>query len=275
MKRVVLFTLAWLLLGAILYFVFFEYNYDQHQLEEDLNKALLSYQKGENGKSVAERKQGFNAALDSYTQLEKKYKPCYGTGKLYYNLANTYFQLGEYPTAILYYYRAYNLMPRDPEVQHNLDTALEKLHLTKVESVSPIKSLFFFHTYFSLPERLIIFFYLGLALLVLFSMWIWFPAIKFLLKYAIILICIGYFLLFLSLLYSRYIEPLEGVLVKSSFLYRDKGKQYAKVLDSPSLAGLKVQILDVQAKGAWLKILTPDGTLGYVPAESLRLISCE
>jgi hypothetical protein len=84
-----------------------------------------------------------------------------------------------------------------------------------------------------------------------------------------------YLLFLMSLLYSRYVEALEGVLVKSTFLYRDKGKEYAKVLDHPSSTGLKVQILDVQANGTWLKILTPDGTLGYVPAESIRLISCE
>ena len=75
-----------------------------------------------------------------------------------------------------------------------------------------------------------------------------------------------------SLFYTRFIAPQQAVLVKSSVLYRDAGEQYAKVSAEPLPAGLKVEVITVREKGDWLKILSPDGSLGYVESDSIRLL---
>jgi len=56
-------------------------------------------------------------------QYEKQLK--YGKNPyLYYNLANSYFKAGDTDKAIVNYYRAFNLLPRDGDIRDNLAFAL-------------------------------------------------------------------------------------------------------------------------------------------------------
>lgn len=234
-----------------------------------LQEANAYYQMGEKSKTVGEREQFFNNALKLYSDVEKDFNPAMGNGVLYYNIGNTYFQLGQYPWAVYYYYRAKALMPRSEEVQRNLSITLDKL---KLEPVRPTiyQKIFAFNSFLSLPEKLEIFFFSGILALVLYSLYIWIPkkGIKFLFILSG-LICL---LALLSLGYSRYLQPVEGVFVHAVSLYRDAGEQYAKVTPKPFPSGLKVEVLNQRENGKWLKIITPDGTVGYVPAEAIRLI---
>ncbi|MCC5709535.1 hypothetical protein LH488_27915, partial [Klebsiella pneumoniae] len=61
------------------------------------DEAYQSYVEGEKAQTIADRKTQFNHALTLYKDLDNKYHPDFGNGKLFYNIANTYFQLGEYP----------------------------------------------------------------------------------------------------------------------------------------------------------------------------------
>ena len=63
----------------------------------------------------------YTEALEYYTAIlnEGKY-----SSKLYYNVGNTYFKLGDMGRAILYYNRALRLTPNSEDVQHNLKIAL-------------------------------------------------------------------------------------------------------------------------------------------------------
>ena len=47
-------------------------------------------------------------------------------GYLYYNLGNTYIRLGKTGSAILNYIRAYKLIPRDENLQANLNFAIQQ-----------------------------------------------------------------------------------------------------------------------------------------------------
>ena len=49
-----------------------------------------------------------------------------GNGYLYYNLGNSYFRMGKIPKAILNYAKAQNLLPRNEEVEANLNLALSQ-----------------------------------------------------------------------------------------------------------------------------------------------------
>ena len=73
------------------------------------------YQKGQYGQAV-----------DVYQSLLKKAP---GNPYLHYNLANAYFKQGANASlglAIVEYLRAYQLLPRDPDIRYNLDFALKR-----------------------------------------------------------------------------------------------------------------------------------------------------
>jgi tetratricopeptide (TPR) repeat protein len=236
-------------------------------------EAYESYLAGEQAKTIAERQDAFNKSLKLYSDLASENHPTYGSGKLYYNLGNSYYQLGEYGLAAANYYQAAALRPRSEDVQQNLKQTLKKLGIKNPPQESVFKRIFFFHSYFSLPERLEAFFILGLITWILGSIFIWTGYRLRWLKGLMALTATLSILFLLSSFYTHYVEPLEGVIVNPSVLYRDAGTQYAKVQEDPVGAGIKVEVLSVLQEGQWVKILTPDGVLGFVPADSIRIIS--
>lgn len=238
--------------------------------DQQLQKADANYEAGERVKTIVERKDHFNRALEIYLSLEKEYQPAFGNGKLYYNIGNTYYQLEEYPWAILYYSRAQNLMPREEKVRNNLKSSREKLSLQTQEKTNPFRKVFFFHSYFSLPERLQLFFLFAFCGMFLYSVLIWYKNNW--VKSALLVTLICLFFITLSLGYSRYFSPMQAVLVHSVHLRRDAGMQYATVGEQPLPGGSEVEILNVLDEGRWIKVITSSGDLGYVPQESIRLI---
>lgn len=240
------------------------------EAKAQLKEAYAHYVKGEKATTIGERRDAFNQALSLYTDLETKCDTKFGTGKLYYNIANSYFQLGEYSWATLYYYRAIGLRPRNEKIEQNLDVTLNKLGVVKKKDVSVFKKIFFFHHYLSPPERLQLFFVFAIVGVLSSSFYIWIGqgwqkrvgVVATILSLAILL----------SLGYSHYLTPIEGVIVRSTALYRDAGEHYAKVIEEPVLSGNKVEVLDVLQGGRWLKVMTPEGNLGYIPQEAIRVI---
>lgn len=235
-----------------------------------LQEADSAYFAGEKASNLAERQTGFNKALQDYLQLEKNNQPVEGNGKLYFNIGNSFFQLENYPWAILYYYRAAALRPRDIRVEHNLDIAAQKAKVPIKKESSAFNQILGWHFFLSQPERLQIFSLLTIAFFLLLSLQFWQPHP--LIKMTLVGVSIPLIFITASLLYSRYAEPIQGVIVQAAPLFRDAGKQYAKVMETPVPGGTKVEVLDVVQKGEWLWIKTPEGTLGYVPQDSIRII---
>lgn len=235
-----------------------------------LKESYDTYLAGEQADTISLRQRNFNRALNYYKELEEKYHPDDGNGKLFFNIANSYFQLGEYPWAILYYYRAQSLMPRADKVYRNLQIARSKLNLPPTENPSIFEKVFFLHNYFSLPERLQIFFIFALISFIFASLLIWIKKkwINVALFVTTVIACI----MLISVCYTRYLSPVEGVIVSSTNLYRDAGTQYAKVMDEPVPSGSKVEVRGILFNGTWFKILTPEGHFGYVPNSSLQVI---
>lgn len=236
-----------------------------------LQEAEELYSKGESSQTLAERTDSFNQALAVYLKLEKDYQPINGNGKLYYDIGNTYYQLSEYPLALYYYYQASALMPKDEKILQNISSAQRQLGLPPAPRQSSIfPNVFFFNDDFSLPRRYQIFAVSTAIAILLSSIWIW-KKWKYL-KYLIALSLIISIVFFLSICYSEYLAPAEGIVVRASGLYRDAGNQYAKVQKEPIPSGTKVEVLAVQKNGAWVKILTSDGTLGYLQQENIRIL---
>lgn len=228
-----------------------------------------SYRQGESSTVIADRKEAFNKALDLFLKLDGDYHPHFGNGKLSYDIGNTYFQLGEYPLAILYYKRAENLMPRSELIKRNLNLANEKLGLKPQEN----KGLFDFlllKPFLSLPERLQIFFVLAVFTLILTSAWLWTKK-QWLSNVGVIFLLLLTAAMF-NLGLTYYFSPIEGVLINSAELRRDAGKEFAKVKDEPISGGTTVEVTATSPNGKWLKVIIPGGEFGFVPVESVRLV---
>lgn len=237
---------------------------------DDIREANELYSSGEQATTIAKRKEAFNQALAVYLHADEVFHPEFGNGKLYYNIANTYFQLGEYPQAILYYYRALKLHPRDSKFKRNLLIAEGKAGIIPGPEETTLQRLLFFHSQFSLPERLRLFFVLSLILLLLLSIYLWKRrrGWKLMAQFAGVL----WLIMLCSVLFTRYFSPIEGVLVHPSLLYRDAGMQYATVDDQPVLSGTKVRVLEASQEGKWLKVITPSDQIGYISSADLNLI---
>lgn len=73
----------------------------------------------------------FEAAVDGYTKIENLGQE---SAVLFFNKANAYYKLKNYPMSILYYEKALKLDPTNEDIQTNLQIA----NLTKVDKIDPL-----------------------------------------------------------------------------------------------------------------------------------------
>lgn len=232
--------------------------------------ALHAYQKGEKSRSAADKEAAFNEALSLYKQLEKDYSANSGSGALYYNIANTYFQLAQYPAAILYYHKALKVDPWNDDAWNNLQVAYSKLNLPVQKSHRWLDVVFSPELGMSEPERFQLLFGTALAALIFGSFFIW-KEIHAFKKYAL-LAALACMLLLISLGISIFFKPTEAIVLRPTLLYRDAGKQYAGVQEAPLAEGEKLQVLEMVDDGQWVKVRTSNGVQGFVPVEKVGVI---
>lgn len=173
--------------------------------QEEAKQAFLLYREGEAAKDVKERREAFNGALKLYSQLSET--GC--SGILFYNLGNSYFQLGEYPWSILYYERAARLLPREKVIQQNLATAQKKLGLEDTAAASWIT--------LSLKERWTLFSAFVIALYLTLSVFLLFRW-KFL-RLTSYVLGVLLFAILLSIGWSWYVEPLRAVVIENNLVF--------------------------------------------------------
>lgn len=238
---------------------------------KNLNEADNFYHQGENATTIAEKKQAFNDALALYLSMEQENTPQFGNGKLYYNIGNTYFQLGEYPWALLYYKKAQNLMPRSEQVQENIATTSKLLQLPKESAPTFFEKLFQPAIALSIPERLQMFSITGIITLIVASFYIWkpHPLIKQTMQTFVFIIL----MILASLTKSYYFTPLQGILIHAVDLRRSDSNESPKVSNNPLRPGTTVNLIDIPSKNSWIKITTSQGDFGYIPREAVRTIN--
>jgi tetratricopeptide (TPR) repeat protein len=252
----------------LLFFLF--YFFTSLSAEDTLQQAYESYVAGGNADNLFQRQTAFNRALALYKQVEQELHESNKIGPLYYNIANTFYQLGDFPRAIWYYERALTFMPHDARIQTLMDQAREKLDAPPYVSQQTWVDVILGLRIFSIFERLYLFFIFGLITLILISIFIWYRIPIFKIFFSLTSAIALYFLI--SALYTNYFSPVEGVLISSTGLYREAGSQELVFSDRVLIRGTKVKVLEIQENGKWLKIKTPDGQLGFVPFEVIRII---
>jgi tetratricopeptide (TPR) repeat protein len=223
-----------------------------------LERAYENYQLGERSETFHERSLYFNQALQIYTEFETDYS----SHKLLANIASCYFQLQEFPMAILYYRKALDLNIGDQKSAFDLAVA------RKEAGVNDLAQKTFFLNANQLNSLL---FKLSLITFLFATLYIWWgnPLLR---KGMIgggglcaILLC--------ALLYAYYFEPIHAIVVDNSFLYQDAGSHYATVGDDPVIAGKEVEILQEIGVDDWIRVKTEDGIEGYIQFKLVRLIN--
>jgi len=191
-------------------------------------------------------------------------------GKLYYNIANTYFQLHDLGRAILNYRRGLLYLPDDENLRQNLRYA-ESQQPDRIEPKQEAmiaKTLFFWHYDFSARARL---FLLMGANALFWSLLTrkfyrrqgpWWPLA---LTLTLSLLMGG------SLLSDRLWHRAQGVvLVPETTARKGDGHAYSPSFNAPLHAGVLFSL--VEKRGDWLYIELLDGRRCWVAAESAEMI---
>ncbi len=82
------------------------------------------------------RAESFETALDAYLNIISS---GHVTGELYYNIGNTYYKLGEFGKAVLFYERAKLLIPEDDDLMNNFNL----ISLSLADKITPIPEVFY------------------------------------------------------------------------------------------------------------------------------------
>jgi len=194
-------------------------------------------------------------------------------GKLYYNIGNTYFRMGDIGRAILYYRRAERLIPNDPNLRQNLSFARRK-RLDKIEEAQRtkvLKTLFFWHYDLSARTRM------GLFAFFFATLWVCASARLFarrtLLTWAIAISAVLAVVLFGSLVVEELSNrrDVAGVILTPEVVARKGDSEtYQPSFKDPLHAGTEFELLE--DRGDWYHIELADGRRCWIPARAAGLV---
>lgn len=192
---------------------------------------------------------------------------------LYYNIGNTYFKLRDFPSSILYYEKARKLSPSDPDVLFNLDVANSMI----IDKVEPLPRMFYriwwerFYGMFDSDTWA----WISLAVFVLTLAMV----LLYLLANSIVMRKVGFYsgLIFLfftiatfGLASQKYYytqQVSEAIIFTPTITV--KSSPAANSVDLFVLhEGTKVLLLE--DSGNWHKIKIANGSIGWLPKESLK-----
>ncbi len=222
-----------------------------------------------------DRKQAHQLYQSAILRYEQLIHAGYMNGKLYYNLGNTYYKVGQIGKAILCYKYAGRFSPTDENLLGNLERvrAMRADKISQSEDTSPLRILLFWHYDLSFQCRSALFaiaFFLFWTGMIVRRLWrskkipaIWQLSI-----------CAGVaLLLFLSL----YIQPYEqshrreGVILQKEVIAR-KGNAdtYQPAFLQPLHEGTEFVVCE--ARPGWLEVRLQDGRRCWLPSSCAGLI---
>lgn len=212
----------------------------------------------------------FRKALLRYRKLAEE---GIDNGKLYYDIGNTYFRLGNLGKAILNYRRAERFIPNDENLRQNLDYALTR----RLDKIAPktehllFKTLFFWHYDLSTRVRSLLFAFFYLSFWLAATLFLWKRKKGLRLLTASTLFCA--FLFLASLLVGNFAarRKQEGVITAAQVMAR-KGdsESYQPSFKEPLHAGTEFNL--VENREQWLYIELADGRRCWIPANTAELV---
>jgi len=194
-------------------------------------------------------------------------------GKLFYNIGNAYFRIGDTGRAILYYKRAKQLIPNDNNLNQNLNYARSKLidKIEEKEETRIFKIIFFWHYDLSAEIRFAIF--------IIFYILLWFFAIlqlffkNSIFKWGIIIPSVISILFLGSLSIDAITDAGNnpGVIVADEVIAR-KGDSdaYEPSFQEPLHNGTEFNVLENRRN--WYNIELADGRHCWIPESAIELV---
>jgi tetratricopeptide (TPR) repeat protein len=199
----------------------------------------------------------------------------YESGALYYNLGNSYFKLDDIPSAILYYEKAKKLNPDDEDLDFNLNVAKMKV----LDKIEPLPELFFKTWWRDLVTlfKADVWTKISLALFILFFVLLSFYLLSGFTRIRKLSFYTGLIVLFISVF--------TFVLASQKFTMEKNLKE--AIVFAPTITvksspnensvdlfviheGSKVQVID--KVGEWYKIRIANGSIGWLPLETVKAI---
>ncbi len=227
---------------------------------------------------LAEANSFFSQAVDAVDQdtakslLDKallRYEQLYRdqpSGRLAYNIGNTYYQLDNKPMALVYYKRAMQEIPNDTNLLHNMELVREELQL---QSLAPETGFAWLPPF--VKNRLHLIFLISYGLF-------WLTATIRYAKKPFMPLALPVTLLFLTLTCSTVIgmnwlqpAPQEGVITASDTLGRQgNGRSFEPSFNEPLAVGTEFIILE--KRGYWLRIQLHQGEECWIPTRSCEVV---
>jgi hypothetical protein len=214
-----------------------------------------------------------------YSSAREEYQKIINSGfesvELYYNLGNTFYKLGQIPSAILYYEKALILNPKDVDIQFNLDLANKLV----VDKINPVNEFFFGKWirnfagilkadawgYLSLMAFLLL---LVIVVFVYINRGVMFR--KLMISWgALLLVFLVLSLVLGSIQNKQTVHPDSAIVFSSSLTAKsspDAGGTDLIVIHE----GVKVKITD--RVGTWIRIKLADGNVAWIPENSVERI---
>ena len=214
----------------------------------------------------------YDSALNVYHLIEEQNLE---SGGLYYNMGNAYFKNNDLASAILYFEKAKKLIPNDEDIEYNLGIA-NSMIVDKIEKVPVLFYKNWWNYFYNLFDA-------NTWTIISILMWI------------ILIITIGFFALTkvratkkLSFYFGLLFLFLSiGTFGLASQKYYFTKQQKEAIIFTPTITvkssptpnavdlfvvheGTKVTLLDHLK--SWVKIKIPDGSVGWLPEESLKTI---
>lgn len=210
----------------------------------------------------------YERALLRYEKLSQET----ANGKLYYNIGNTYFQLGDIGRAIVNYRRAEHFIPHDENLRQNLSHVLSKRRdiIPVQQEEKLLRTLFFWH--YDLPLQM------RLNLLCGFNLLFWLSAALFFFTSLPVPRWLATSLITITLLLAtslsvEYFDPPApaGVIVAPEVVARQgDGHNYQPSFTAPLHAGTEFTLLE--NRKSWFHVELKDGRQCWLAAQSSELI---
>jgi tetratricopeptide (TPR) repeat protein len=194
---------------------------------------------------------------------------------LYFNIGNCYYRMGKIAPAILAYGRALRLQPNDADIKHNL----ELVNLKTLDRIEPLPELFFIvwlrsfsavvplHTTVRSFAACWLLLFAGLSLLYLLTNSALFRFLRGLAIASAIALIPLVIVLATQVIDSR--NRTDAVITVS--VVTAKTSPDAQSVDAfVAHEGLKVKLSD--AVGEWMKIVLPDGKVGWIRSQDCERI---
>ncbi|GAB4365526.1 MAG: tetratricopeptide repeat protein [Calditrichia bacterium] len=199
----------------------------------------------------------------------------YQSAEVYFNLGNCYYRLNEIGQAILYYEKARQLDPQDPDIQYNLELA----NLRVIDRVEMPPRFFLFEwwdeikTFYSIHQLTYLVLILFSATLVILMIWLYIRNYRFkrlVLSLSVITAILTIFWAYIFFIRVReYHTHREAIILVPSvtvFSAPDENSTDVFVLHE----GVKVYLDDQRSD--WVKISLPDGKTGWIKNQTFGII---